>query len=70
MRLRVVLTATATLALIAPAAPSVAAAPAVAEGKHPQALVFGACPDDIAGPYPALTCATLKVPLDYSRPYG
>ncbi|MEV6413480.1 alpha/beta hydrolase [Kribbella sp. NPDC051718] len=70
MRLRVALVATATLALVAPAVPSVAAAPAVAEGKHPQALVFGACPADIATPYPALTCATLSVPLDYTRPYG
>ncbi|GAA0940057.1 alpha/beta hydrolase [Kribbella koreensis] len=70
MRLRVALVATATLALVAPAVPSVAAAPAVAEGKHPQALVFGACPAEISTRYPALTCATLPVPLDYTRPHG
>ncbi|MEV8374857.1 alpha/beta hydrolase [Kribbella sp. NPDC056861] len=71
MRLRLALVATATLALIAPAVPAAAtAAPAVADGKHPRSLVFGACPEDIAGPFPALTCATLTVPLDYSRPRG
>ncbi|MER7244915.1 alpha/beta fold hydrolase [Kribbella sp. NPDC000426] len=52
-----------SLALIAPAVP------AVAEVSS-SALSFGSCPSDIAEPYPALTCATVKVPLDYSRPNG
>jgi pimeloyl-ACP methyl ester carboxylesterase len=69
MRVRVALTAAAALVLIAPAMPAVAN-PAVADGKLSPALIFGACPTDIAEFYPALTCATLKVPLDYSRPHG
>ncbi|HWL89511.1 MAG TPA: alpha/beta fold hydrolase [Polyangiaceae bacterium] len=33
-------------------------------------LQFGACPPEVAGPYPNLTCATLQVPLDYDQPSG
>ena len=70
MRLRWALTAASTLALIATAVPAVAN-PTVAEVRNSaSALIFGTCPSDIAEPYPALTCATLKVPLDYSRPNG
>ncbi|GAA4976067.1 pimeloyl-ACP methyl ester carboxylesterase [Nonomuraea thailandensis] len=44
------------------------AASPVAEAE--QSLQFGACPQDLATPYPHLDCATLQVPLDYGRPYG
>ncbi|TDU91654.1 TAP-like protein [Kribbella voronezhensis] len=55
-------------AMLAPIARSV---PAVAQpGAAEKALTFGACPAELATPYPALTCATLKVPLDYSHPHG
>ncbi|MFC0111836.1 alpha/beta hydrolase [Kibdelosporangium aridum] len=33
-------------------------------------LEFGACPQDVAQVYPGLKCATVNVPLDYSRPFG
>ncbi|ONI81547.1 aminopeptidase [Actinosynnema sp. ALI-1.44] len=33
-------------------------------------LDFGACPADVAQVYPQLKCATVNVPLDYSRPFG
>ncbi|MFF1818266.1 alpha/beta hydrolase [Kribbella sp. NPDC058245] len=66
MRFRLPIALAAALALVAPAAPAVAS-PA---GHAPDPLVFGACPADIAQPYPALTCATLQVPVDYKRPYG
>ncbi|WP_049565265.1 alpha/beta hydrolase [Nonomuraea sp. SBT364] len=35
-----------------------------------ESLRFGACPQDLAGAYPHLDCATLQVPLDHSRPFG
>ncbi|MFI6026547.1 alpha/beta fold hydrolase [Amycolatopsis magusensis] len=46
-------------------------AAAVSAPSHatPQ-LDFGACPADVAQVYPALKCATVSVPLDYSRPFG
>ncbi|WP_405055724.1 alpha/beta hydrolase [Kribbella sp. NBC_01505] len=66
MRFRLPIVLAATLALVAPAAPAVAAP----SGHPPSPLVFGACPADIAQPFPALTCATLQVPIDYKRPYG
>jgi pimeloyl-ACP methyl ester carboxylesterase len=66
MRFRVALAAAATLALTAPAAPALAKT----EAPSLASLVFGACPADIATPFPALTCATLQVPLDYQRPFG
>ncbi|MFC9688357.1 alpha/beta hydrolase [Kribbella sp. NPDC056951] len=53
----------ATLTLIAPAVPAAAA-------PSGQPLVFGACPADIAQPFPLLTCATLQVPVDYRDPAG
>lgn len=46
-------------------APSSASPTAEAAG-----IQFGACPQDLATPYPHLDCATLQVPLDYSRPFG
>ncbi|WP_165956643.1 alpha/beta hydrolase [Kribbella antibiotica] len=64
MRLRLPVVAVATLALISPSVPAAAGTPA------PSQLVFGACPDDIAQPYPTLTCATLQVPVDYRQPSG
>ncbi|GAA0596927.1 alpha/beta fold hydrolase [Kribbella sandramycini] len=67
MRYRLPVVAAATLALIAPVAPATATA---AAAPAPSSLVFGACPADIATPYPALTCATLQVPVDYRRPQG
>src|SRR4051794_6374114 len=71
MRFRLALAAAASLALTAPAAPALAA-PAVATPvpASTASLVFGACPTDIAQSFPALTCATLPVPVDYSRPFG
>ncbi|MET7280941.1 alpha/beta hydrolase [Kribbella sp. NPDC005582] len=71
MRFRWALAAAASLALTAPAAPAFAA-PAVATSvpASTASLVFGACPTDIAQSFPALTCATLPVPVDYSRPFG
>lgn len=66
MRFRRPVALAATLTLLAPAAPAVAAM----SGQPPNPLVFGACPADIAQPFPALTCATLQVPVDYKRPYG
>ncbi|MEW9555530.1 alpha/beta hydrolase [Nonomuraea sp. NPDC050783] len=44
---------------------------AVAQAAAPErssALVFGACPADIATPYPHLTCANVRVPVDYANP--
>lgn len=62
----VALAAAVALALLAPAVPAVAN-PTVPEGRHSPALSFGACPAEIAEPYPALTCATLEVPLFQKR---
>lgn len=70
MRFRLAFAAAATLALTAPAAPALAA-PSLSPTPSPTpSLSFGACPADIAEPFPALTCATLQVPLDYLRPFG
>ncbi|MEV5963196.1 alpha/beta fold hydrolase [Kribbella sp. NPDC051952] len=79
MTSRLALTAIAVTALAAPAVPA-AAAPATTPATTPatvtatvsaaSSLAFGACPADIAGSYPELTCATLKVPLDYAHPVG
>ena len=69
MRFQVAVAAAAAVALIAPIE-SAAVSPAVAEGRPVSTLTFGTCPADIATFYPALTCATLQVPLDYSRPHG
>ncbi|MFG1626171.1 alpha/beta fold hydrolase [Kribbella sp. NPDC049227] len=33
-------------------------------------LQWGACPDDLAGPFPSLVCTTMTVPLDYAHPHG
>lgn len=68
MRFRLAFAAAATLALIAPAAPALAV-PAAATSPS-ASLVFGACPADIAQSFPALTCANLSVPVDYTRPFG
>jgi len=64
MRTRLPVIAAATLALITPAVPAVATPP------PPSPLVFGECPADIAESYPAMTCATLQVPVDYRQPSG
>ncbi|GAA1697330.1 alpha/beta hydrolase [Kribbella yunnanensis] len=64
MRLRLPVVAVATLALVTPAVPAAAGPPA------PSPLVFGTCPDDLAEPFPLLTCATLQVPVDYRQPSG
>ncbi len=64
MRARLPVIALAALALIAPAVPAVAGTPS------PSPLVFGTCPEDITEFYPALTCATLQVPVDYRQPTG
>lgn len=37
---------------------------------QPPGLTFGPCPEDISKPYPAMQCANLDVPLDYSKPDG
>ncbi len=66
MRFRLPVVLAATLTLVAPAAPAVAAP----SGHPPNPLVFGACPADIAQPFPLLSCATLQVPVDYRNPHG
>ncbi|MEU4197041.1 alpha/beta fold hydrolase [Kribbella sp. NPDC026611] len=69
MRFRLAVVTAAALALIAPAAPAVAAV-AAPVADPTSSLAFGACPADIAQPFPALTCATLQVPVDYTQPDG
>ncbi|ALG10605.1 alpha/beta hydrolase [Kibdelosporangium phytohabitans] len=47
------------------------AAAAVGTAAHAGSqLEFGACPADVAQVYAKLKCATVNVPLDYSRPFG
>ncbi|MDF5756235.1 alpha/beta hydrolase [Spongiactinospora sp. TRM90649] len=45
--------------------PATAATPGESEP-----IVFGACPEPLAKPYPELTCAVVPVPLDYANPDG
>lgn len=44
--------------------------PAQAAPEPGGSLQFGACPQDVSSRYPALTCATMNLPLDYSNPDG
>ncbi|WP_086819277.1 alpha/beta fold hydrolase [Allokutzneria sp. NRRL B-24872] len=46
------------------------AAAAVTTPAFAGELEFGACPADVAGTYPELKCANLRVPLDYANPLG
>lgn len=72
MRTRLVLGLVGTIAggmaLVVPVAAPVAAAPAAAPAHS--SVQFGACPADLAGPFPSLVCTTMNVPLDYARPHG
>jgi pimeloyl-ACP methyl ester carboxylesterase len=74
MRARLTPSLTVIAVVLGTAVTPAVAAPAPTTTRNtqhqPSALPFGPCPADLAGRFPAMTCATLKVPLDYSRPFG
>lgn len=73
MNKRVFRAGVATMAVVAvgvSAAPVGAADSRLVAGTPQMSLAWGPCPADIATPYPHLTCVTLSVPLDYTRPFG
>lgn len=60
-----------SIALGLAAVAALAVAPPAASIAAPRAaLQFGQCPQDIATPYPQLSCATVEVPLDHANPGG
>ncbi|GAB2784706.1 alpha/beta hydrolase [Amycolatopsis magusensis] len=59
-----------TVGMTVAVALGVVAGTAAPAGARQAGLSFGACPEDLAGTYPEMTCTTVQVPLDYTKPFG